>query len=238
MSEPHPPPKPSHITVVRALIGIAVIVTLIFTGREIAHFIPHAEKWIQAQGIWAPVYYILIVCLLTALCVPLDLMLIAAGVIFPLGEGFLIVTIALLISQSNIFWLSRLLLHNYVQRWIARKPKLKQIEKALTREGIKLCILIRMAPVPASPCSYLMGASKLSYPKFLIGTLGLLPLGFVSQYFGYAAAHATTTATNPKHHFSLHDAVVYGGFVVALVVVIMIGHTAKKALQEAGADTD
>ena len=226
------------MTLLRVLIGIAVIVALILTGREIVHFIPHAEKWIQAQGIWAPVYYIAIVCALTALCVPLDLMLIAAGVIFPLGEGFIIITLALVISQSNIFWLSRLFLHGYVQRWIARKPKLQLIEKALTRQGIKLCILIRMAPIPASPCSYLMGASKLGYGQFLIGTLGLLPLGFVSQYFGYAAEHATANAVNPKHHFTLHDAMVYGGFVVDLVVVVIIGHTAKKALQEAGADAN
>lgn len=231
MAEHPHPPKPTRVTVGRVLIGIAVIVVVIAAGQQLAPMLPQTEKWIEAQGIWAPVYYILLVCVLTLFCVPLDLLLIAAGIMFPLGWGFLYITLALYISQSIIFWVSRLILHGRVQRLVDRNPKLRIINKAIDHGGVKLLLLVRMAPIPASPVSYLMGASSMQFWRFTIANAGLVPVAFVSQYFGYAAAHATRTTHDPHHSFSVHDALVYGGFILALIVVILIGHTARKALK-------
>ncbi len=232
MSESIHPPKPTRVTVFRVLLAIGLAVAILVAGSELAPRMPAAEKWIVEQGILAPVYYIGLLCVLTLLCVPLDLMLIAAGVMFPLGRGFLYVMIGLAISQSLIFWVSRLLLRHRVQGWIARKPKLRKLNRAIDQEGIKLLMLIRLAPVPASPVSYLMGASPMSFWRFSVANLGLLPVAFVSQYVGYAAAHATQTSYAPHHIFSLQDALTYGGLIVAIIVVGIIGHRAHKALND------
>ncbi|MEM8549778.1 MAG: VTT domain-containing protein [Verrucomicrobiota bacterium] len=231
-------PKPARITVGRVLLGILVIVVLILVGDWLAPRLPQAEAWIKSQGIFAPIYYTALVCLLNLFCLPLDALLIAAGAIFDLGEGFLTITVAIYVSQSVIFWVSRLFMRKRVARWTEKNKKLARIDRALQHSGIKLLLLIRMAPIPAAPVSYLMGASPMKFWQFSIANLGLVPVAFVSQYFGYAAAHATTTTHDPSHSFSLHDALVYGGFVLALVVVVLIGHTARKALQAAGAEEE
>ncbi|MBC2594113.1 TVP38/TMEM64 family protein [Ruficoccus amylovorans] len=232
MSSHERPPKPTIITVLRLLIGIGVILAVVLAGKELAPHLPVAEKWIEEQGMLAPVYYILLLSVLTFLCVPLDLMLIAAGMMFSLGKGFLYIVTGLYLSQSLIFWVSRLFLHKHVQRLVARKPKLRKLNAVLDQQGIKLLVLIRLAPIPASPVSYLMGASPMSFRHFSIANLGLLPMAFVSQYLGYAAIHATRTTYSPHHVFNLHDAVTYGGLLIAVAVVGFIGHLAHKTLND------
>ena len=224
--------KPTHVTVFRILLGIGIALVVILAGRELAPHLPAAEKWIVAQGFWAPIYYTALVCVLTLLCIPLDLMLIAAGMMFPLGRGFLYIAAALYLSQSLIFWVSRLFLHKPVQHWIRRKPKLSQLEKAMNREGIKLLTMIRLAPIPASPVSYLMGASTMRFWRFSVANLGLLPVAFASQYIGYAVVHAARVTNDPHHSFNVQDATLYGGLLIALIVVGLMGHLAHKTLKD------
>ncbi|MGE9292559.1 MAG: TVP38/TMEM64 family protein, partial [Puniceicoccales bacterium] len=151
---------------------------------------------------------------------------------FPLGSGYLYVVVGLYTSQSLIFWVSRLLVHRRVQRWIELRPKMNAISRAIEHDGIKLLLLLRLAPIPASPISYLMGASRMKFWRFCVANLGLLPVAFVSQYVGYAAIHATR-ATAPKHStLTIQDLSLYGGLAVAIIIVGFIGHIAHKALKE------
>lgn len=232
MSEPVHPPKPTRVTIFRLLLGIAIGLVILLAGSELAPRLPGAERWILEQGFWGPVYFVGLLCVLTLLCVPLDLMLVAGGMMFPLGRGFLIIAVGLYLSQSLIFWVSRLFLHERVQRWISRKPKLVHLNRAIDREGLKLLMLIRLAPIPASPVSYLMGAGTMSFWRFCVANLGLLPVAFVSQYVGYAAVHATRDTYTPHHTLSLQDLSLYGGLLIALVVVGMVGHLAHKTLKD------
>ena len=141
--------------------------------------------------------------------------------------------IATMLSQIIIFLISRHLLRSKVERWMQNKPKMQILNRAIEMRGAMLLFLIRMAPVPASPVSYLMGVSKMRFDKFLAATMGLIPVGFASMYLGYAAIHWASTASKPKHHFGMGDLEVYAGLVVAIAGTAYIGHTARKALQEA-----
>lgn len=225
--------RPAWLTVERVLIGLAIIAVVVFAGEEIRPHLPAAENWIAEQGIWAPIIFIALMTVLSIVCFPLDVLFIAGGLIFNLGWGFLYVVIAIYLGQSINFWLARTLLHKRVQRWVQKKPKMQSVNQAIQAKGTRLLFMLRMAPIPASPTSYLIGTTPMRYIQFLIGNLGLLPVAFASMYFGYAAVHATRTTYNPKHHFDLHDAAILGGVIVAIAAMTIIGHQAKKVLLQA-----
>ncbi|WOO41257.1 TVP38/TMEM64 family protein [Rubellicoccus peritrichatus] len=235
----HSPRKlPAWLTVERILIGLAIIAVVIFAGEEIRPKLPAAEKWIADQGIWAPILFIALMAILSIVCFPLDVLFIAGGLIFHLGYGFGYVIIGIYLGQSINFWLARTLLLERVQRWIKKKPKMQGVDRAIRLKGTKLLFMLRMAPLPSSPISYLLGTTTMRYTQFLIGNLGLLPVAFASMYFGYAAVHATRTSYNPKHHFDLNDAAIFGGVILAIGVMTIIGHQAKKMLEQAEEEAD
>ncbi len=221
---------------VRILTAIAVLLAIILLLDKIAPHLPEAERWIEAQGVWAPVFYILLVVLLTLFCFPMDVLFIAAGMIFGLWWGALYLVIATMLSQSLIFMLSRHLLRRKVERWMHNKPKMQAINHAIESQGAHLLFLIRMAPVPASPISYLMGVSKMRFRQFVLATTGIIPVSFASMYLGYAAIHFAQTASHPKHHFNLKDLAVYAGLAAAIAIAGYIGHRARKILQQAEAE--
>ncbi|GHB92516.1 TVP38/TMEM64 family protein [Cerasicoccus arenae] len=234
LSQGHPPKnRLTRTTVIRVLTAIAVILAVILLLDKIAPHLPAAENWIRDQGIWAPVFYILLVCLLTLICFPMDVLFIAAGMIFGLWWGTLYLIIATMTSQSIIFLVSRHLLRSRVEKWMMHRPKMRILNKAIELRGAQLLFLIRMAPIPASPVTYLMGVSSMRFSRFLAATTGILPVAFASMYLGYAAVHWANTTNKPKHHFGLQDIEIYVGLIAAIAGSAYIGHTARKALIEA-----
>lgn len=234
--------RPTRVTAFRLIIGLAVILAVVFAGEELRPHLPHIENWIAEQGAWAPIIFILLMTLLSIVCFPLDVVFIAGGLIFNLGLGFVYVAIGIYLGQGIDFWLGRTLLRRRVEKWIETKPKVRGINHALRTQGTRLLFMLRMAPIPASPTSYLMGTTPMHFRQFLLATLGLLPVAFASMYFGYAAVHATKTVDNPHHVFNLHDASIFTGVVVAIGAVTYVGHIARgiirKAEEEAGETAD
>ena len=222
----------TEVTAVRIAIGIVVIGLIVFLGKLAAPHLTQLEHWIASQGIWAPVIYIAVVIVLSILCCPLDILFVAGGLMFNLGYGFIYVILAIYIGQSINFFLGRTYFRYRVQRWIVRKPKMRAINLVIKKKGVSLLFWLRMAPVPASPTSYLMGTMPLKYWQFCVATLGLVPVAFASMYFGFVAVHAARTDSS-HHAFNLHDAFILGSLVVAIGVVAYIGHTANCIIKEA-----
>lgn len=224
--------RPTRVTWQRIVLGLVIIAVVFIAGEELRPHIPKIENWIANQGAWAPILFIVLMALLSVACFPLDVLFIAGGLIFNLGWGSLYVAAGIYLGQSINFWLGRTLLRKRVEQWVIKKPKLRGIHGALRSEGLKLLFMLRMAPIPASPTSYLMGTTPMPFRHFLIATLGLLPVAFASMYFGYVAAHATKTVDNPHHVFGWHDIGIFGGLILAVSLMALIGHQARRIIRE------
>jgi len=230
------PRRPTPTTLRRVAAGVIVVALLLIAGDRIAPYLPAAEKWIEAQGVWAPIFYVTLVCALTLVCFPMDVLFIAAGAIFGLWWGTLYLFIATMLSQIVVFSVSRFFLRHRVKARIERSPRLRIINRAIEKRGAKLLFLLRMAPVPASPITYLAGASAMPFGKFVLATTGLLPVAWASMYFGYVAVEAASAAADPKRHFTSSDAWMIAGLVAAVAGVAYIGRLARDALAEAEAE--
>lgn len=138
------------------------------------------RSWVAAQGSWAPVAFVMIGMTLAALCVPMDLLAIVAGLLFDFVFGLVLIALASYLGQCLAYFVARWLFRERFARLLASRPRLRIVERAIELRGALLLFLMRLAPIPAGPMSYLVGASRMPFGSFALANLGLIPVSFFS----------------------------------------------------------
>lgn len=107
---------------------------------------------------------------------PASLLGVAAGAIYGLVPGFLLAGGSTLAGAILSFFLSRSLFRATVERLVARRPRLLDLDALIARDGWKLVCLLRVSPImPFSATSFALGLSAVGLRDYVIGTLASLP---------------------------------------------------------------
>lgn len=220
----------------RLLAGALLLIAVVWFGRHVADDIKGMETWIADHGVQGRIAFVGLMVVLTSLFVPDTLLAVGAGVMFGLAWGaVLTVTGAILTAVLN-FAAARSLFQPRIEKMLEDRPKLRAIQRAADREGLRLQMLLRLAPINPVSVSYVMGASGVRFWIFLIATLALIPGLLVEVYFGYMASHVTKVAGNAEEHSRLHTVVTITGFVVCVVLMITISRMVSRALAQSEID--
>ena len=155
-----------------------------------------------------------------------------AGALFGLFWGTVWTSIGAILATLLIFWLSRRLLRERVVRMLEKQPRLLAFERAASREGARLQVLLRLTPIHAASLSYAMGVSQVKLGAFFLGCLALIPVLFVEVYFGYVASHVAKLAGKVYTYSMLHLVVTMLGFVFSVIVMATMTQLARKAIAE------
>jgi len=213
----------------RIVIVVSIIIAFVVAGEHLAPHLPEIEKWVEAQGIWGPVYLIVFGIVLSLICLPLDLACLAAGAVFGIWFGTTYAVIGLLIGQSLVYLLGRTLLANKILDWSQTSPKLHRLRESTNQTHTSLLILLRASPVPASPVAYIMGATRMPFRRFSVANIGLIPHATVMTFFGFATVHTTKLLHDPNHGSSMeHNIFLYGIFLTVVLAVALLAHKARK----------
>ena len=222
----------------RLIVGLCVFAAVVWFGRHAAAEIKLMETWVASHGAWGWIVFVGAMIVLTSLFVPDTLLAIAAGVLFGLAAGTLLTVVGAILTATLNFFFARSLLRPWVERMLERHPKLQAIQRAAKREGLRLQLLLRLAPINPVSVNYVMGASGVSFATFLIATVGLIPGLFLEVYFGYLTSHVTKFAGNVREHSTLHTVVTVAGFVVCIVLMVVVSRIVSKALADAGCEPE
>jgi hypothetical protein len=71
-----------------------------------------------------------------------------------------------------------------------------------------------------------------------IASLAFLPHQVVEVYFGYAGRHVAKIAGRHGSAIYVHDAVVFGGLILCIIVLVFITGTARRAVADAMTDAE
>jgi hypothetical protein len=85
-------------------------------------------------------------------------------------------------------------------------------------------------PIHQAVASYLLGAARTSFPRFLLAFVGMLPILTFEVYVGLTGKHLALMAVGILHGSWQHNALLIAGFVVMLVVVGFVARWAYKAV--------
>ena len=209
------------------LIGLGLLAAWISPERVIgiAEKLMRIIRGLGARG--AVIFAIVQVLVAVSGVLPASLLGVAAGAIYGLVPGFLLAAASTLAGALFSFFLSRSLFRASVERLAARRPRLRNLDARIARDGWKLVCLLRVSPImPFSATSLALGLSAVGLLDYALGSLASLPaLG------GYVliGTLADTSLSGWANGSSTVRLVLLGtGALATLVLVARFGQIATK----------
>jgi uncharacterized membrane protein YdjX (TVP38/TMEM64 family) len=187
---------------------------------------------LERAGPWAPLLFVAAYVIGSLAFIPGAVLTLIAGAVFGLARGIPLVFASAVLGSSAAFALARTVARERVARWLARDPRASAVSDAVAARGLLIVILLRLSPVfPYNVLNYALGASRIRYRDFLIGSVGMLPGTVLYTYYGKVVGDVTALATGtapprgPEYYVLLAV-----GLAATVLLTLVITRAARKAL--------
>ena len=198
----------------------------------VQHWLPDALELLRSP--LGAVAFIPLYALWVTLLLPGVWASMLAGVLYGTWVGSGLVFVGASLGAVVVFLLGRSWLRDWAQRRLEQLPKLQAVERAVSKEGLKLVLLTRLSPAfPFSLLNLAYGLSEVSLRDYSIGLIGILPgtvlfcgLGALAgdvARFGEVLGGEADAGT-----WALRVA----GVLATIGVVVLVSRAARQALQE------
>jgi uncharacterized membrane protein YdjX (TVP38/TMEM64 family) len=192
-------------------------------------------RQIADLGRWAPLIFIGIYIAASIVLAPAFVLTFAAGAIFGLWRGTLIVFVGAVLGSSAVYALAAPLARSRVLRWIDRDPRVAAARRAVVGRSAWIMFLLRLSPlVPYNFLNYALALSGVRYRDFLLASIGMIPAIVMYVYYGKVAGDVALLAAGvapprgPEYYVLL-----VVGLVATVAATTMITRVARKAIAEA-----
>jgi len=245
-TSPSPPtsdiePFSKKLKLIVPVIGVVALIVAVASGAiggggigsiDFNALMESAVAKIASLGPYGFLYFAAIYITAEVLAVPVFPLTASSGFLFGLVPGTLTVLISATIAACISFYIGRTLLRGWAQKMTAGWPKWKAIDGAISKEGFKVILLLRLSPLlPFAVSNYLYGVTSVDFWSFAAATLlGFAPgtLGIV--YAGSAGKElfAAGAQSIPWYVFlGIGASIIFAGQTIA-----KIASDAIKALEE------
>jgi len=137
---------------------------------------------LEAAGIWAPIFYMVIYAVGVCLFLPGTLLTGLGAAIFGAYWGFLYVWIGAMLGASAAFFIGRTLGREFAASLIGNR--LKKYDDAIERNGFATVLYLRLVYFPFTPMNFGMGLTRVHFKDYFFGTgLGIIVGTFIFTFF-------------------------------------------------------
>ena len=209
------------------LIAVAVLIIMRTVSEPL---IEPLKAWIEDLNVLGPIVFGIIYIIATIAFVPGLILTIAAGALFGLVRGTIVVSISSVIGASLAFLIARYLARKRVEAKAKESGKFAAIDEAIDEGGWKIVAMLRLSPaVPFNLQNYLYGLTSIKFWQYVLTSwIAMLPGTFMYVYIGYIGQQAATEDTAKTGQLVLTII----GFVATALVTVYITFLAKKKLDE------
>ena len=203
------------------------------------HFLP-VSQWLRAfqayvknLGALGYVVYTIVYAICVVAFIPASILTLGAGAIFGFVGGTIVVVIGATIGATLAFLLARTVMRRRIEKMTASNAKFRALDRAIANEGMKIVFLVRLAVVfPFTWVNYAFGLTAIPLWRYVLATfLGIIPATAAFVFASSAAAKAATGETS-----NITKIVYISGGVIAIIVSVLIGRIATRAIKRAGVD--
>jgi uncharacterized membrane protein YdjX (TVP38/TMEM64 family) len=204
------------------------------SSPNLQEFLQNALQWINSLGAIGGIVFIGIYIIATLAFLPAALLTLGAGVIFGVIWGSIYVFIGATLGAIAAFLGGRYLAQGWVKEKISSYKKFAIIDKAVSKEGLKIVLLVRLSPLfPFNLLNYALGITSVSFQDYLIGSLGMIPGTIMYVYFGSLVGDiALIGSKNQAGNIILHWVIQIMGLIATIAVTVYVTKIAKKALKD------
>lgn len=197
-----------------------------------SEWIASVVSQLATLGLWGAVLFVGIYIIASVTMAPAFVLTFAAGAVWGLWRGSLLVYIGAVLGASTVYFLAARLVRSRVITWIDREPRLAAVRRAVAEQGVWLMFLLRLSPlVPFVQLNYVLVLSGVRYRDYLIATVGMWPTIVMYVYYGKVAGDVAALAAGvapprgPEYYVLL-----VVGLVATIVASTMVTRAAKKAM--------
>lgn len=223
----------SKRNVARLIVCICLALGLVIASRflNLTGLLRDSLAWIRGLGVWAPIAFIVLYALACVLAIPASLFTLGGGFLFGFVWGSVYVVVGAMFGAVAAFLVGRYLARDWVAKRIEGHGKFKVIDEAIGREGWKIVLLLRLAPVfPYAVLNYGFALTRVSLRHYTFATaIGIIPAMLAFVYFGTLA----TDLTKLGHGVKMPPAMKWAIAAVAVIVAVLLARFARRALNRA-----
>ena len=223
----------SKRTILRIAVCATVVIALILASRfiNLGAGLRESLEWIRGLGAWAPITFIIIYLVSCVLAIPASILTLGGGFLFGFGWGLVYVLIGATLGAVASFLVGRYIARDWVARKIEKNSKFKAIDDAIAREGWRIVLLARLAPVfPYAVLNYGFALTRVSFAHYTLATaIGIVPAMIAFVYFGSLATDLTNLNQGVKSSPWLKWTI----GIVTVVVAVLLTRIARRSLNRA-----
>ncbi len=215
-----------------SLAAVAGLAVLLIAGTRAAALLPRIADWVQGLGSVAPIIFGLVYILATVLLVPGSLLTLAAGALFGLWKGTLLVLVAATLGASAAFLIARYLARERVAHRVQRDARFAAIDRAIGQAGLRIAVLLRLSPVvPFNLLNYTLGITSIRFRDYLIACAAMLPGTLLYVYYGRVIGDVAALAAGARVERDFKYYLLLGvGLAATIGVSALLTRIAKREL--------
>ena len=186
-------------------------------------------------GRWGPLLFIALYVLAAITLAPAFVLTFAAGAVFGLWRGTLLVYLGATLGSSAVYALAVPLARTRVLGWIDRDPRMAAARRAVVGHSAWIQFLLRLSPlVPYNLLNYALALSGVRYRDFLVASVGMLPTIVMYAYYGKVVGDITKIAVGVEPpRGAEYYALLVVGLIATVVATTMITRAARRAMDQA-----
>ena len=223
--------SPSPWKWVLAFLAVACLLGVVYF-LDVQELLKVALAWISDLGPWGPVFFILLYILATVFFLPGLIPTMAAGVLFGVLQGTVLVSISSISGATIAFLIGRYLAREWVAGKIQGNQKFEAVDVAVAQEGWKIVGLTRLSPLfPFNLLNYAFGLTQVSLKDyFLASWIGMLPGTVMYVYIGSLAGDLAALGSGERSRTPAEWALYVVGLTATVVLTLYITRIAQRAL--------
>jgi uncharacterized membrane protein YdjX (TVP38/TMEM64 family) len=184
-------------------------------------------------GAWGPVLFVLLYVAATVILAPAFFLTVAAGAMFGVWRGSLIVFVGASLGASAVYAVAAPLAQSRLMQRVTRDHRVAAVRDAVRGEGAWVMFLLRLSPlVPFTLLNYALALSGVRYVDFLVALLGMIPAIVMYAYYGKVVGDVAALAAGvapprgPEYY-----AMLVVGLVAVIISTTMVTRAARRAIE-------
>jgi uncharacterized membrane protein YdjX (TVP38/TMEM64 family) len=217
-----------------SLAVMVVIMLVIVALAPVTEWLTLGITWIQTHRALAWVVYIATYIVATVFVVPASILTLAAGFIFGLPLGVVLVSIGSVLGASAAFLVGRFFVREWVTKRIAGLPRFRALDQATRHEGFVIVLLTRLSPLfPFNLINYGLALTSVRFRDyFLASWIGMLPVTILYVYIGSVAKDLTELTIGGAQGGMAGRVLLFVGLAATVVLTILITRKATRTLSQ------
>ena len=218
--------KPISLAVM--VVGMLVAVVLL----PVAEWLTLGITWVETHPTLAWIAYVATYIVATVLVIPASILTLAAGFVFGLPLGVVLVSIGSVLGASAAFLVGRFFARDWVAKRIASLPRFQALDRATRHDGFVIVFLTRLSPLfPFNLINYGLALTSVRFRDyFLASWIGMLPATILYVYIGSVAKDLTELTSGGVQGGVVGRVLLFVGLAATVLLTIIITRKATRTL--------